>query len=101
MDVNFDTGNVSNGALSANTPNDTWVAVFDGQIQAGDLELQMNGASAIDSYPSTASPARDASGFIAGDFVGPNAEAIIGAFGLSEDADPANHIQGVFIVEEL
>ena len=56
MDVNFDTGNVTNGALSANTPNDTWVAVFDGQIQAGDLDLQMNGASVIDSNPATASP---------------------------------------------
>jgi len=101
MDVNFDTGNVSNGALSANTPTDTWVAVFDGQIQAGDLDLQMNGASVIDSDPSTTSPPRDAGGFIAGDFVGTNAEAIIGAFGLSEDANAANHIEGVFVVEEL
>lgn len=101
MDVNFDTGNVSNGALSANTPNDTWVAVFDGQIQAGDLDLQMNGASVIDSNPATASPARDASGFIAGDFVGANAEAIIGAFGLSENGNPTNHIEGVFVVEEI
>ena len=100
MDVNFDTGNVTNGALSANTPNDTWVAVFDGQIQAGDLALQMNGASVIDSNPSTSSIARDADGFIAGDFVGENAEAILGAFGLSETADPSNHIEGVFILEE-
>ena len=101
MDVNFDTGNVTNGALSANTPNDTWVAVFDGQIQSGDLDLQMNGASVIDSSPATPSPARDASGFIAGDFIGANVEAIIGAFGLSEDANPSNHIEGVFVVEEV
>ena len=100
MDINFDTGNVTNGALSANTPNDTWVAVFDGQIQAGDLDLQMNGASVIDSNPGTSSIPRDADGFIAGDFVGQNAEAIIGAFGLSENADPSNHIEGVFILEE-
>ena len=100
MDVNFDTGSVTNGAFSANTPNDTWVAVFDGQIQAGDLELQMNGASVIDSNPITPSIARDADGFIAGDFIGENAEAIIGGFGLSEDADPSNHIEGVFILEE-
>ena len=100
MDVNFDTGNVSNGALSANTANDTWVAVFDGKIEAGDLDLQMNGASVIDSNPNTPSVPRDANGFIAGDFVGQNAEAIIGAFGLSEEADPANHIEGVFILEE-
>ena len=100
MDVNFDTGDVTNGALSANTPNDTWVAVFDGQVQAGDLDLQLNGASVIDSDPSTPSIARDAEGFIAGDFIGQNAEAIIGSFGLSESADPTNHIEGVFLLEE-
>jgi len=100
MDVNFDTGNITNGALSANTPNETWVAVFDGQIQAGDLDLQLNGASVIDSDPATPSIPRDADGFIAGDFVGQNADAVLGAFGLSESADPSNHIEGVFILEE-
>lgn len=100
MDMNFESGNVTNGALSANTTNDTWVAVFDGQISEGDLDLQLNGASVIDSDPSTSSPVRDASGFIAGDFVGNNAEAIIGAFGLSEDGNTSNHIEGVFIVED-
>lgn len=101
MDVNFETGNVTNGALSVNTPTDTWVAVFDGTITSGDLDLDLNGASVIDSNPSTASPARDASGFIAGDFVGDNAEAIVGAFGLSEDnANAPNDVEGVFVVEE-
>jgi len=100
MDVNFDTGDVTNGALSANTPADTWVAVFDGQIQAGDLDLQLNGASVIDSNPNTSSLPRAADGFIEGDFVGQNAEAIIGSFGLSETADPTNHIEGVFLLEE-
>jgi len=100
MDVNFESGNVTNGALSANTKSDTWVAVFDGKITAGDLDLQLNGASVIDSNPATPSPARDASGFIAGDFVGNNAEAIIGGFGLSEDNVESNHIEGTFIVEE-
>ena len=101
MDVNFDSGAVSNGALSANTPNETWVAVFDGQITSGDLDLQMNGASVIDSDPNTEilPTPRDASGFIAGDFVGDNAEAILGAFGLSEDSNPDNNIEGLFIVE--
>jgi len=100
MDINFDTGNVTNGTFSANTLNDTWLAVFDGQIQAGDLDLQMNGASIIDSNAGTSSITRDADGFIAGDFIGENAEAIIGAFGLSENADPSNHIEGLFILEE-
>ena len=100
MDVNFDSGDVTNGALSVNTPSDTWVAVFDGKVSSGDLNLQMNGASVINSDPNTVSPARDAEGFIAGDFVGENAQAIIGAFGLSEKTDPSNHVEGVFVVEE-
>lgn len=99
MDVNFDTGNVSNGAISANTPTDTWIGVFDGQIQNGDIGLQLNGASVVDSDPTTESPARDVSGFIDGDFVGDQAQGIIGGFGLSEDDNTANHIEGVFIVE--
>ena len=99
MDVNFGTNNITNGLIEAFTPNDKWVAVFDGVITAGDLDLNLNGASVIDSNPSTASPPRDVSGFIAGDFVGSNAEAIVGSFGLSEDANPANHIEGVFIAE--
>lgn len=97
MDVSFDTGNITNGALLANTPNEIWVGVFDGQIQAGDLNLQMNGASVINSNPNTP---RDTNGFIAGDFVGVNAEVIIGAFGLSEEVGSSNHIEGVFILED-
>ena len=100
MDVNFESGNVTNGALSANTRSDTWVAVFDGKIIAGDLDLQLNGASVVESNPTTHSPVRDANGFIAGDFIGNNAEAIIGGFGLSEDNVESNHIEGTFIVEE-
>jgi hypothetical protein len=99
MDVNFDTGNVSNGALSANTPTDTWIGVFDGKVQNGDLSLQLNGASVVDSNPATVSPPRAASGFIDGDFVGNQAQGVVGAFGLSEDNNNANHIEGVFVVE--
>lgn len=99
MDVDFDTGNVTNGALSANTPTDTWIGVFDGQIQNGDLGLQLNGASVVNSDPSTLSPNRDVSGFIDGDFVGNQAQGVVGGFGLSEDNNTDNHIEGVFIVE--
>jgi hypothetical protein len=99
MEVNFDTGNVSNGALSANTPSETWVGVFDGKVQNGDLSLQLNGASVVDSNPATLSLPRAASGFIDGDFVGNRAQGVVGAFGLSEDNNSANHVEGVFVVE--
>ena len=101
MDMNFDTGDVTNGALSVNTPEETWVAVFDGKFESGDLDLQMNGASVINSDPNTPSPVRNASetSFITGDFVGSNAEAVLGSFGLSEEGNTSNHVEGVFIVK--
>jgi hypothetical protein len=98
MDVNFSSGAVTNGALSANTPNETWVAVFDGNITAGELDMHLNGASVINSDPATASQPRDANGFIAGDFLGNNAQAVIGAFGLVESNAATNHIEGLFFV---
>ncbi len=98
MDVNFDSGAVSNGVLSANTSSDTWVGLFDGQVQNGDLNLQMNDARVLSSDPSAPILVRDASGSINGDFIGDQAQGVIGAFELSED-NSTNHIEGVFIVE--
>lgn len=98
MNVNFDSGTVSNGVISANTNTDTWVGLFEGQVQNGDLELQMNDASVISTNPSSIGPIRDASGSINGDFVGNQAEGVVGAFEMSED-NTSNHIQGVFVVE--
>lgn len=99
MDVNFESGNVTNGALSANTPKDTWIAVFDGKIEAGDMDLQLNGVNVIDSNPDNSGAVRGASGFINGDFIGNKAEAVLGSFGFSENNRETNHIEGVFIVE--
>jgi hypothetical protein len=99
MDVDFDSGKVSNGAISANTPQETWIGVFDGQVENGDLGLQLNGASVVDSNPSTPSPPRDASGFIDGDFIGDRAQGVTGAFGFSETNNSSNHIEGVFLLE--
>ena len=98
MDVDFNTGAVTNGSILANTSTDTWIGVFDGQVENGDLSLQLNGASVINTDINTPSDPRDASGFVDGDFVGTNAEGVIGSFGLTED-NTNNHIEGVFIVQ--
>jgi len=68
----------------------------------GDLDLNLNGGSVINSDPANESPLRDLdeASFISGNFVRGNAEAIIGSFGLSEEnVNIPNHIEGVFIVE--
>lgn len=99
MTVNFDSGQVTDGALSVNTKSDKWLALFDGKINSGTLDLELNGASVVDSNPKTPSVPRDASGYISGDFVGKNAEAVVGGFRLKEDGDSTNNIEGTFIVK--
>ncbi len=93
MDVNFDSATVTNGRLQVDNAAETWVAVFDGEVKEGDLNLHLNGASVI------SSTVKDAQGFITGDFIGKNADAIVGAFGLREVDNKANHVEGVFIVK--
>lgn len=93
MDVNFDTATVTNGTLQVDSSSETWFAVFDGEIDDGNLSLQLNGASVL------SSELKDAEGFIVGDFIGEDADAIVGAFGLMEIDNEDNNVKGVFIVE--
>lgn len=100
MDVNFDNGAVTNGAVSANVPGYTWAGVFDGQVQSGDLSLEFNGGSLVDS---TTGAFTNVNGDINGDFIGNNAQAIVGGFSMIDTTesltDTQNHINGVFLVE--
>lgn len=84
MDVDFDDGAVSNGALSVRVPDHTWLAVFDGQVDNGQLNLEYNGGAFT-----------DASGQITGDFIGDAAEAVVGGFSM---ANNNNQIEGAFLV---
>jgi hypothetical protein len=96
MDVDFGSGAVSNGTLSAQVPNHTWIGVFDGQVTNGKLSLGFNGGSLVHSTTGVSS---HTSGNIAGDFVGENGKAITGGFNMVDDASD-NQIEGVFLVEQ-
>ncbi|HIO92689.1 MAG TPA: hypothetical protein EYG68_07575 [Leucothrix mucor] len=95
MDVNFGNGQVSNGAISARVPGHTWIGVFDGQVSGGKLSLDFNGGALVNAQTGASS---NATGNIAGDFVGDNAEAITGAFNMVDGVNSSNQIEGVFLV---
>lgn len=96
MDINFagGIGAISNGAISAQVPEHTWVGTFGGDISnEGKLNIGFNGGALVNAntgvYTSTSG------GDIVGDFVGENAEAVVGAYNmLSGDSQ----IEGVFLV---
>lgn len=94
MDVDFDDGSVANGALSARVPDHTWVAVFDGQVSNGQLELEYNGGALVNAQTGAFT---DASGQIVGDFIGDAADAITGGFSMTDDVSN-NQIEGTFLV---
>jgi len=96
MDVDFTSGQISNGAISAQVPDHTWVGVFDGQISNGKLGLNFNGGSLVNANSDISS---HVSGNIQGDFVGNNAEGITGGFNMVEDANNNNQIEGLFLIE--
>lgn len=108
FDVDFDSGDVDNGLVEIKTSTDngegvnqhTWNASFDGQVQNGELDLEMDQAYVSDVTNPQEVTTSDATGFIEGDFIGDNAEAAHGAFGFESVEDPSTHIEGMFILEQ-
>lgn len=97
MDVDFNSGQISNGTISAQVPDYTWVGVFDGQVTDGKLGLSFNGGSLVNANSGINS---HVSGNIQGDFVGNNAKGITGGFNMVEDANNSHQIEGLFLIEE-
>lgn len=96
MDVDFGSGAVSKGAISANVPNHTWVGVFDGQVSNGKLALDFKGGALVNSNTGVRT---HAAGNIAGDFVGDKAQAVVGGFNMVDEANSENQIEGLFLVD--
>lgn len=97
MDVNFGTGKVSNGALSAHVPDHTWAGTFNGQVQQGNLSLNFTGGSLVNTQTGDYTLA---TGSIDGDFVGNHAQGIVGGFNMTDTLNTNNQINGTFLVED-
>ena len=96
MDVDFGSGRVSKGLISANVPDHMWVGVFDGQVTNGKLALGFNGGALVNSTTGIRS---NAGGNIIGDFVGDKGQAITGGFTMTDGANKDNQIEGLFLLD--
>jgi hypothetical protein len=97
MDVDFGSGQVSKGLISANVPNHTWIGVFDGKVSNGKLALDFNGGALVNS--NTGIRSNTCIGNIAGDFIGDKGQAITGGFNMVDEANGENQIEGLFLID--
>ena len=97
MDVDFNSGQVDHGTISAHVPEHTWVGVFDGQVTNGKLSLGLNGGALVNARTGATS---NATGDISADFVGDNAQAITGGFNMVDEANSNNNIESLFLIEQ-
>lgn len=97
MNINFDSGKVTNGQISANVPNHTWQGQFDGQLSSGDLKLNFQGGQLTND---TTHHASQVNGSISGDFVGNSGQGIVGGFNMTDRTNAANNINGAFLIQQ-
>ncbi|QTR53221.1 FecR family protein [Thiothrix unzii] len=101
MNVNFDAATVENGRIFVRDTTQVWDGRFNGQIENGDLSLNFqNGTVSPIVSGATDGGGSPVTGFIDGDFVGDNANAVTGAFGMIDDTDANNQVQGIFLVDD-
>lgn len=97
LSVDFNSGKVTNGQISAAVPDHTWQGQFDGQLSKGDLSLNFQGGQLINHTNQQTNPVN---GSISGDFVGDYGQAIVGGFNLSDKTNAANNINGAFLIQQ-
>lgn len=96
MNIDFNSGKVSNGQISAEVPDHTWQGQFGGQLSAGDLALQFQTGQLINH---TNQQTSQVDGTISGDFVGNFGQAIVGGFNMHQANNNANYINGAFLIQ--
>jgi hypothetical protein len=96
MQVDFDTGLISQGNLQIQTGNHNWDVNFEGSLAAGAVMLEaINGV--LSNEFEILSNQLDTS--INGIFTGSRGEAFIGGFDITDLTNPANQVQGLFTLE--
>lgn len=88
LKVDFDTARVPTGNLSFNDSTGEWFAVFDGVVEQGSLDLNVNFASHANNL---------AEGEISGLLID-SASGVLGNFNLSEVVDNSVHAGGAFVI---
>ena len=96
MNVEFDTGQISDGVLQIITGDQTWGLEFSGAINQG--SVQLNGVNGRLSN-SSGILSKELNSSLGGAFTGEKAEAFIGGFNLIDANNPANNVQGLYTME--
>lgn len=97
LNVDFNSGKVTNGQISADVPDHTWQGQFDGQLNQGDLSLNFQGGQLTNH---TTQQTSKVNGAISGDFVGDYGQGIVGGFNMTDTNNTANNINGAFLIQQ-
>ena len=97
MNIDFNSGKIAQGTISAEVPDHTWQGQFDGQLSAGDLSLNFQQGQLINHANQQTSAVN---GSISGDFVGNFGQAIVGGFDMHQANNSANYINGAFLIQQ-
>lgn len=97
MNINFNSGKVTNGHISAQVPDHTWQGQFDGQLSSGDLSLNFQGGQLTNH---TNQQSSQVNGSISGAFVGDYGQGIVGGFNMTDKTNAANNINGAFLIQQ-
>ncbi len=96
LEVDFNTGVISNGLLEIQADEQIWSVSFAGLVNQGLVQLDATGAS-LSNADGLLSEHIDSN--LGGAFTGTNAEAFIGGFDLIDQLNPANQVNGLFTIE--
>jgi hypothetical protein len=97
MGVDFDTGMISDGKLMVEVGgSQVWDLGFEGSINGGAVELNMTSGQLSD-FRGVISNSIEAD--LGGVFTGNNAEAFVGGFGLLDQINAVNQVNGIYTIE--
>jgi hypothetical protein len=97
MGVDFDTGAISDGKLMVEVGgSQVWNLDFEGSINGGAVELDMT-AGQLSDFSGVISNSIEAD--LGGVFAGNNAEAFVGGFGLLDQINAVNQVNGIYTIE--
>ncbi|RRQ22675.1 FecR family protein [Thiohalobacter thiocyanaticus] len=95
LDVNFDTGALTNGSLQIGNGSEFWQIDLSGQLRGSIADLTVEQTSSVYVSPST----HGVIGDIATGFTGNNGEVLGGGFLFEAEGDPGIHAEGILLVE--
>ncbi|BAZ94850.1 uncharacterized protein FOKN1_2478 [Thiohalobacter thiocyanaticus] len=95
LDVNFDTGAVSNGNLQIGNGAEYWNIDLAGQIKGSFADLEIEPTSSVTVSPSN----YGVLGEVVTGFTGNNGEVLGGGFLLEAQGDPGIHAEGILLVD--